>query len=625
MKNEKRESIREVKRCAQSLGWVIAGVLLLAASAAAQIGVGDYLKLGLSGNLSTGYTSTFGSGGSSHSMDLGGSGSIHGSYYSPQFFSFDAQPFYNRSQANSAFGSLTDSSGVTASANIFSGSHFPGSITYGKTKDALGQFGLPGVTGLSTKASGDTLGINWAAAMPDLPSLNVSYLLSGADTTTYGTNDTTHFNTRSLNLQSNYALRGFPLNAYYNHQTTDSTFPGVSTTGQGPSSGDGSNASYGFMTSHRIPMNGYWSGSINRSNYDSGTQSNGIKGSGSGTSDSANSTASVQLAPKLNVSVGANYQTNFLAAVQAQLLQAGATTTLANVDTSSKAFTVRSDAYYQIGRNIVLNGQWNHQQQYFSGRSVGITQFGGGVSTSYARPFLGSLTFSVGALDTATQVGNSGLGMYGNVNFSRRMFHWDTGADVNYSQQVQTLGSVYTTSVYGYGGVIKRKFGDRFYWTNAARQTHSGLSQQVGTSSHSENFMTTVLYKKYSVNAVYAQSGGTAIQTAQGLVAVPVGVAASSFTAPVLYNAKSFGGGISAVVSRFEITGSYSKALSDTSAATLANNSTTMWNSLVRCRMRKLYLNAGYSRFGQSVGGSGAPPSMLNSYFFGISRWFNVF
>jgi hypothetical protein len=247
------------------------------------------------------------------------------------------------------------------------------------------------------------------------------------------------------------------------------------------------------------------------------------------------------------------------------------------------------------------------------------------LSSSYAHNLLGSLTFSVGAMDTASQAGNSGASLYGNLSFSRKFFRWETGADVNYSQQVQTLGILYTTSVYGYGAAAKRKFGDRFYWSNSARETHSGLAQQAGTSSHSSSFSTSVTYRKYSGNVVFAQSGGSAILTSQGLVAVPTGVTLPFVTAPVLYNAQSFGGGTSVTIMRFSLTGSYSRATSDTTASTFSSNSTTMWNGLIRCRMRKLSLNGGFTRFGQSVGAPGALPSVVNSYYFGISRWFNVF
>lgn len=615
----------------QNLCCLVAGVLLLALPSVAQIDVGDNVKLGLSGELSTGYTGSFGNGSpndSAHSLDFGGSGSLHGYYYNPQFLSFQVQPYYNRSQANSAFQSINDSSGVTGTANIFGGSHFPGSVNFLKNYNTLGQFGLPGVTGLSTDASGSTLEINWAALFPNRPTLNVSYLMGGEDASVYGSDSRTHLNTRTLNVRSNYLLDGFLLDAFYIRQWIHSSFPSIldqSGVLLNSSKQQGGNQSIGLMASHQIPLKGYWSANVTHTGYDSDTEGAGFNSSSNGSSNSINTTASIQPVRNLGMSAGVTYQTNLLGALQAQIVQAGGNATLSSTDATSKGITVRADTFYQLTPYITLNGQWNHTQQYFIGRSIGITQFGGGVSTHFSRRLLGSLTFTVGAVDTTTQEGNSGAGMYGNVAFSRRFSGWETGAEFNYAQQVQTLGLVYTTSVYGYGGTVRRKFGDRFYWSNSARETRSGLAQRAGTNSHADSFSTTVVYRGYSANAVYSQSGGAAILTSQGLIPVPPGIPNPLVTTPVVYNGKSYGGGLSATTRRFSLTGSYAKALSQTTTTTFSNNGTTIWNGLFRVRMRKLYFNAGFTRFDQRVGTVGAPNSVLNSYFVGVSRWFNVF
>jgi len=48
-------------------------------------------------------------------------------------------------------------------------------------------------------------------------------------------------------------------------------------------------------------------------------------------------------------------------------------------------------------------------------------------------------------------------------------------------------------------------------------------------------------------------------------------------------------------------------------------------NALVRYPFRKLYFTAGFLRFNQAVGTPGSLPSVVNSYYFGISRWFKLF
>ncbi len=616
-----------VKSLQQIGKWLVMAGLLIALPISAQVEVGDNTKLSLSGEVSTGYSGSYDSQTSSHSVDVGGSGDLHGFYYNPQFLSFDVQPYYNRSQANSAFQSITDSSGVIATTNIFSGSHFPGSVSFSKTFDSTGQFGLPGVTGLESKGSADSLVINWSALFPGLPSLNASYLISGENSLLLGTDSHTHSSSRNLNLHSDYLVSGYQLHGFYIRQSNDRTIPEFLSGGilESASEGQSQNSSVGLIVSHRLPLRGYWNANVTHSSFGNESQTNGMVGTGDGSSNSYSSSVSIQPLRNFGVAVGASYQDNVFGALQEQLAQAGAIAPLQVSNISGSAVTLRATAEYQPFRNIRFNGQVNHTEEYLDGKNIGVTQYGGGVSTTYARRFLGSLTFSAGAIDTATEAGNSGAGMYGSVGFSRRVGHWETDADVNYSQQVQTLGNVYTTSTYGYGGTVRRKFGDRLYWTNSARETHSGLTQQSGTTSHSENFLTTVLYHNVAVNAVYSQSGGTAILTSQGLVAVPVGVPLPFVTAPILYGATSYGGGISASYRRFSLTANYSRAFSQTVATSSSNNSTTLFNALLRCRWRKLYFNAGFTKFQQSVSAAGTQPSMLNSYFFGISRWFNVF
>lgn len=603
-------------------------VLLAALGCAAQVEVGDNAKLSLSGELTAGYNGSFGNTDvNSHAMDFGGSGALHGYYYSPQFLSFDVRPYYDRSQANSSYQSITDSSGFTTSANIFSGSRYPGSISFTRTSDSSGQFGIPGVTGLDTAGSARTFVVDWSADREHWPTLNASYVLSSDASTIFGTHDETTSSGRNLNLQSNYMFKGFQLNGFYLNQANHREIPAflLQGTNQVANQGTSNTSSLGALLSHRFVLKGYWTASFNHSNFGTDSKSEIARGSGSGGSNSYNTSVSIQPLKSLGFSFGLGYQDNVFAAIQEQLLQAGTLLPLANSNQQSQSLNMHANAEYVAFKVVHLNGQVNRMTQYLGGKTLEVTQYGGGVSSSYARNFLGSFTFSVGALDTATQTGNNGASMYGNVGFSRRLKGWETTADLNYSQQVQTLGLIYTTSMYGYGGSVRRKFGDSLYWTNSARETHSGLSQVAGTTSHSESFLTNVLYKKYSLNAVYSKSGGSSILTSQGLVSVPGGIPTPLLGSPVLYGATSYGAGAGVTVKRLVVTMSYSKAFSNTSTATVSNNSMALWNGLLRIRMRKLYFNAGFTKFAQSVSAAGTLPTQLNTYYFGVSRWFNVF
>jgi hypothetical protein len=74
------------------------------------------------------------------------------------------------------------------------------------------------------------------------------------------------------------------------------------------------------------------------------------------------------------------------------------------------------------------------------------------------------------------------------------------------------------------------------------------------------------------------------------------------------------------------ISASWSKSDSATSGgSTNSNNKNEIANAFIQYRLRKIYVNAGYSRLDQSLSASGGPPIKLVSYYIGISRWFNFF
>src|SRR5260370_32476051 len=109
-----------------------ASALLLAVILAAglpgrgQAKVGDDVSLHLGGNLGFGYSGAYGDMLSSHGLSAAGNGDLSGSYYSPQFLSFHFSPYLNHSRQSSNFDSISTTSGFRGTANIFSGSHFPG-------------------------------------------------------------------------------------------------------------------------------------------------------------------------------------------------------------------------------------------------------------------------------------------------------------------------------------------------------------------------------------------------------------------------------------------------------------------------------------------------------------------
>ncbi|MGD0632042.1 MAG: hypothetical protein ABR987_22140, partial [Terracidiphilus sp.] len=149
-------------------------VLLVSTPSAAQITLGDNVSLTSNGTINAGYNDTYGNQiDSSHGLGLGAAAALNGYYYNPSFISFNVNPYFNQSRSNSDTASISDASGVSLNSNIFSGSHFPGAVTYAANYNSTGNYGIPGITSLNTDGNNQTFGINWGAFVPGLPSLSV--------------------------------------------------------------------------------------------------------------------------------------------------------------------------------------------------------------------------------------------------------------------------------------------------------------------------------------------------------------------------------------------------------------------------------------------------------------------
>ncbi len=149
-------------KLARTLGWLV--VLALAPWACCQVQIGENTKINAGGLFTVGYAGDYGNQiPSSHGLQFGASGNLSGYYYNPNFVNFNVTPYYNQSKADSDYQSLTNASGVAATANFFTGSHFPGSVTYRYDYNSTGTFGLAGVPNFTTQGNGQGFGVNWSA------------------------------------------------------------------------------------------------------------------------------------------------------------------------------------------------------------------------------------------------------------------------------------------------------------------------------------------------------------------------------------------------------------------------------------------------------------------------------
>ena len=613
-----------MRKWVQNLALVLAALAVSLIPAAAQVNVGQNAEITAGGDISFGYSGFSGNqNSSSHAVDVGGYGWLRGSYYSPQFLSFDIQPFYQRSQNNSIYQTITNGSGITATTSIFSGSHFPGYVSYGKTYDSTGQFGVPGITGIAAHGNGESFVIGWSELLPGKPTLSASYAISNGTSTVFGANTASNSGSRSFNLQSTYNLAGFDLMGQYLRLSTNSEFPSLFE-GVGIQQSNTRSNSVMFNVGHALPMAGHWNMVWNHSNY-SGEYQNGTSGGlNDGTVNNLNTLFSMNPTPKLGLAFGGNYNDNAYGALQEKILESGGVP-LTNLSSSLRTVSVNGQASYSVFSCLAVIARVNHYELWMPGETRGMTQFSGLANFNYSRSFLGALTFSAGVIDTATQEGNSGANLVGNVSFLRRYQTWELGGDFSYTQQVETLFGIYTTSTYRYGSHVARKF-HTLRWRNSFTASHSGMTQIAGYNSSSEGFTTGVQYRRYTADAQYSQSAGSSILTSTGLVELPPGIPPPLLQQPILYNARSYGGGVGlSPFRRSSISVNYNTARSNTAGPGLTSGfQSTIFNARFTYRLRKLDLEANYTRFDQSIS-TLAMPTMINSYYIRVSRWFNFF
>lgn len=599
--------------------------LVLALRAPAQVTVGDNLSMNLNANISAGYTADYGNVvQSDHGLTLGGSGDLSGSYYSPNFIAFHLQPYYNQSRANSDYQSISDSSGINATANIFSGSHFPGSVSFSKSYNSEGNFAVPGLANYTSHGNGDIFSVGWGVNIPDRPTLNLSFQDGSNNYSIYGTDSNSSSNFKTFSATSAYTLAGFNLNAGYHHVNTTAEIPDLTGT-QGPEKSDSSGDSYSIGVGHRLPLNGGFSAGASRSD----TSAEFIGGNYSGTIDTLNAGLAFTPISKFSFGSNAQYNDNLAGTLITSILGAGGVAEQNTFQQGSHSLDLNNYANYRIPSiHITFNGNFDHREQSLFGETLGANSVTG--SATYSNSLLGGTVSATGGVteNSITIRHQTTLGLLGSVNYSRRILGWTLSGGFNYSQNQQTLLITYTTSGYGYNGSLGRKLGRYSHFGLSASGSKNSVTNYAGSGTFSQSYSSILSFSRWaSLSGAYSKSSGNAILTGSGLTPTPIPVPVVTPTSIVLYggHAYSFGLG-SSPVKRLTISASYARAYSNTFSDELtSNNRTEMVTARFDYQFRQMHFQGGYTKLDQGFSLAGTPPTMLSSYYVGISRWFNFF
>jgi hypothetical protein len=508
------------------------------------------------------------------------------------------------------------------SSAIFSGSHFPGSVSYAKAYNSEGTFAVPGLANYTTHGNSDTFGVTWAANVPDLPTLSTNFQIGSNQYSIFGTNDSGNNDFHSFGVRSGYRLEGFDLSAYYQDGSAHSLLPQVLQNSL-PENVTSSNSGYGFALGHALPLHGAFSAGYN-SSY---VSSDYIGYKYSGNIQTYNATAAVQPTPKLHLSVTSDYSDNLTGVLYQSIISAGGLTQPPNQDQGSHSFDVLGDASYSILPNLQAQALAERRQQSFLGQRYGANAYGGGLT--YGRGlFGGNLNAAVTVTDnTLDHSSLNTLGLNTTTNYSRRFDKWVVGGSFSYAQNVQTLLITYMASYYNYSGSVRRRFG-LLSWSASATSSRTGLTHQPGTTNSSESYTSGLSYSHWvSVTGTYAKSDGNALQTGAGLIPTPIPPPILPSDLLILYAGRSYAFGLSSTpMRRLTVSASYSNANSSTDFSGVNSwNNSKQFNTLLQYQFRKMYLTGGYSQLQQGFSASGSPPANVSSFFIGVQRWFNFF
>jgi hypothetical protein len=605
----------------------IAGFLffLMIPLASAQMQVGDDVKMKAGGMFTAGYSGDYGNSAeieSNHGLDFGFNGNVSGSYYNPNFLSFNVTPYYNQSRADSNFQSITGASGVTGTVNLFTGSHFPGSVSYHNDYNSTGTIGLVGEPNFTTHGRDNGFGVGWSALLPGLPTLSVGYSQGSGSGTVYGTDQESGSSTKLFNLRSSYAIEGFHLNSFFDHNTLDAVYPAF-LAGEQESVSNTSGHDFGFGANRNLPVNGSFYANYNRS-----MSSTDYLGTADNTNAYTTSTetagATFHPTRKFSLFTNESYTDNLAGFLSQTLTSSTTAPTEVDLGTGSHSLQVGGGAAYQFTNFLSTQAQATYYDQYYFDKSYTGTYISGTVN--YSRRLWDMFSFSAGVVESSNGLGSDAVGFVGNLNYYHRILGWETSGSFSYAQNVQSVLITYTTSYYSYTGRVRRRLGNNLAWLGAYSGSQSGLTQVAGSGSRSSSFSTSFSSRQFALTGNYTKSTGQSVLTGAGLVALPPtpGVPQSNL---ILFSGDSYGGGFSATpVRRLTISGTFSRALSNTlSDVTDSRNNNEIFNAQLQYHLRRIGVLAGYTKFTQGISASGAPPGTANSYFIGVSRWFDFF
>jgi len=632
------------------LTWLKFGLLLMiemiavvAPRSGAQINITDNTEINLAGNASFGFSDVMSNvpsvqSSSSNQIDFGGDLDLRGYYYHPNFLSFQVRPYYNQTRLNSDFNSIFGGKGITAGANLFSGSAVPGTIEFEKSYNNEQQLSVPGTSGFVANGDFTAFNVGWGFLFNRLPSVHVNFGLNKSSADILGTSAHTSGRSRVFNISSNYSLLGFNLNGSYSNMFTVQHVPEVADFAESQDNKTHQNL-FIFSASRRLSSWAYWNTTFNRTHFTTdftGTPTDQ-------TYNSINSNVTMHPAEKLDVSASVNYASNLNALILGSVLPGAPnspqspvlipTTTASDIEN----YDVRAD--YRLTNDLTIDGGAQWITEHFS--TADLHGNSANASLGYGHRFLGGqfgAYYGFGRYSSETSLpnvslnsakGNSTTTQMGGASYSHsfQVVGWHGDARGNYSRNAQTVILLQTSTTYGGSMSIGRELGKTWDLTLNSSISKSKIDGLSNGDSMGESFGAGLARRKLSFGGSYSKSNGNSLQTLAGLTPVPLPGQVLFPGLLVRYGSESYSGSVSYNPRRkFRI---YANLIHSTIST---DNQSSRTNSLflrydVRTdyTLRQLHFTGGYSHISQGVGASLNLPAKVDAIYFGISRHFDIF
>ena len=607
--------------CFRTLGLAVAGLLCCGGAVRAQVQIGSETQLGLDGSISTGYTGVMTNvGPDSHGLSFGGTGDFDGYFHSPQFLTFNVAPFFNQSRANSNYQSITDASGVSATANLLGGSQFPGYISFSKIYNSESNYSVPGLANYVTDGNTETFGVGWAAHFKSLPSLTFGYQQGSSDYSLYGTQQDSLSDYHSFYGNANYVLDGFYLSGGVRYSNASALLPEIGSE-ETEEKSDSDLTTYTFNMTRSLPLAGNTWANFTRSS----ATYNALGENTTETTDTVTGGVALKPAARLTTQVSADYDDNLAGSIIQQVLSTGALAPVPSTEAPSHSWGLVGSAQYTVLQGLYVAGTFSHRQQLFLGETYDSSGFGG--SVNYGHGFLGGQFSAAVNINHSTYSSQSGsmLGVLSNAVYIRRFGSWGFSTAFNYSRNVQTVLIAYTSSGYSYSGSANRRI-HRLNLTVGANGSKTLLSEALAPTYFTQSYTLGISGRWLGAGGSYSRSNGSGLLTPTGITTLPPGLP-PTILSTVLYGGTTYSASVgSTPIQGLTITGSYINSRSNTQNETLSsNNKTEQAYAYLNYKFRKVYFNAGYSRLVQGFSTSGMTPTMVSTYYFGVSRWFKAF